>query len=41
MLVDYLVPDFSVGGFWWALAFSLILSLINALFGDLAKDKKD
>jgi len=41
MLVDYLVPGFSVDSFWWALGFSLILSLINALFNDLAKDKKD
>jgi putative membrane protein len=41
MLVDYLVPGFGVANFWWALAFSLILSLINALFGDLAKEKKD
>lgn len=41
MLVDALVPDFEVANFWWALAFSLILSLINALFSDLAKDKKE
>lgn len=41
MLVDYLVPGFSVSNFWWALAFSLILSLINALFSDLTKNKKD
>ena len=40
MLVDALVPGFSVDGFWWALAFSLILSLINSLFGDLGADKK-
>lgn len=41
MLVDSLVPGFSVANFWWALAFSLILSLINALFGDLTKDRKE
>jgi len=40
MLVDTLVPGFSVDGFWWALAFSLILSLFNSLFSDLTKDKK-
>ena len=40
MLVDALVPGFRVDGFWWALAFSLILSLFNSLFGDLAEDKK-
>lgn len=41
LLVDSLVPGFSVDGFWWALAFSLILSLFNAMFSDLAKDGKD
>ena len=40
LLVDYFVPGFSVNGFWWALAFSLILSVFNSLFADLAKDKK-
>ena len=39
LLVDYLTPGFDVDGFWWALAFSLILSLFNSLFGDLMKDK--
>jgi putative membrane protein len=41
LLVDYLTPGFYVDGFWWALAFSLILSLFNSLFGDLIKDKKE
>ena len=41
MLVDALTPGFKVDGFWWALAFSLILSLFNSLFGDLIKDKKE
>jgi putative membrane protein len=40
LLVDYLVPGFSVDGFWWALAFSLILSLINSLFSDITEEKK-
>ncbi|MBL0741913.1 phage holin family protein [Chryseolinea lacunae] len=40
LLVDYLVPGFSVDGFWWALAFSLILSIFNSLFTDLFKDEK-
>ncbi len=39
MLVDYLVPGFEVDGFWWALAFSLILSVFNSLFTDLTKEK--
>lgn len=32
LLADYLVPDFSVSGFWTALFFSIIVSLINTLF---------
>jgi putative membrane protein len=40
LIVDYFVPGFSVDGFWWALAFSLILSIINSIFDDLTKDKK-
>ena len=39
MLVDYLVPGFEVDGFWWALSFSLILSVFNSLFTDLTKEK--
>ncbi|HEX5172463.1 MAG TPA: phage holin family protein [Cyclobacteriaceae bacterium] len=36
LLVDYLIPSgFEVNGFWWALAFSLILSLFNSLFSEL------
>ncbi len=38
--VDYFVDDFQVDGFWWALAFSLILSLFNSLFTDLTKKKE-
>ncbi len=38
--VDSLVQDFHVDGFWWALGFSLILSIFNSLFADLTKEKK-
>ena len=41
LLVDYFVPGFRVDGFWWALAFSLILSVFNSMFGTLVKEKKD
>lgn len=40
LMVDYFVDGFNVDGFWWALAFSLILSVFNSLFGDLTKEKK-
>lgn len=41
LMVDYLVEGFYVDGFWWALLFSLILSLFNSMFGDIAKDKNN
>ncbi|QDH80665.1 phage holin family protein [Echinicola soli] len=28
-----IIPGFVVDGFWWALLFSFILSIINAIFG--------
>jgi putative membrane protein len=39
LMTDYLVEGFYVSGFWWALLFSLILSLFNSLFDDLTKKK--
>jgi len=33
MLIGRIVPGFVVEGFWWALLFSVILSIIAALFG--------
>ncbi len=41
LLVDYFVPGFRVDGFWWALGFSLILSIFNSMFGALLNEKKD
>ena len=41
LLVDYFVPGFEVDGFWWALAFSLILSIFNSMFSDLTGEKKN
>jgi putative membrane protein len=40
LLVDWLVGGFEVDGFWWALGFSLIISLFNSLFGDLTKERR-
>ncbi|MFD1002418.1 phage holin family protein [Ohtaekwangia kribbensis] len=40
MLVDYLVPGFRVDGFWWALAFSIVLSIFNSFFTDISKEKE-
>jgi putative membrane protein len=34
LLAAYFIPGFSVENFWWALGFSLVLSLINGVFGN-------
>lgn len=41
LFVDNLVEGFEVRGFWWALLFSLILSIFNSLFNDLAGKPKE
>jgi putative membrane protein len=41
LFIDNLVGGFHVEGFWWALLFSLILSIFNSLFNDLAGRKKE
>jgi putative membrane protein len=33
LLIGRIIPGFTVDGFWWALLFSVILSIIAALFG--------
>lgn len=40
MLVSHVVPGFRVDGFWWAVAFSLILSFITGLL-ELPVKKRD
>ena len=40
LLVDHFVSGFSVDGFWWALAFSLIMSIFNGIIDDILKEKK-
>ena len=37
LLASQIVPGFIVDGFWWALAFSVVLSIINTLLGNLFK----
>ena len=41
LFVDNIVAGFEVKGFWWALLFSLILSIFNSLFDDLAGKRKE
>lgn len=35
MLVSAIVPGFHVDGFWWALAFALVLAVINGFLTSL------
>lgn len=35
LLVAAIVPGFEIGGFWGALIFSIVLSIINSLIGKL------
>ncbi len=37
LLAAQIVPGFKVDGFWWALAFSIVLSLVNTVLGNLTK----
>jgi putative membrane protein len=37
LMGDYLIPGFSVDGFWWALGFSLVLSLVSSFLNSLAR----
>jgi len=39
LIVDAIIPGFMVDGFWWALIFSLLLTLINSLLADLSGRK--
>lgn len=36
MLVAYFVPGFEIAGFWWALAGSLILSVLSGVIDTIA-----
>ncbi|WP_370086112.1 phage holin family protein [Ekhidna sp.] len=38
LMADAIVPGFEVHSFWWALIFSLVLSVINALLTDLSRE---
>lgn len=39
LLVDRLVDGFRVSGFWWALVFSILLSLLNSFLKDAVKPR--
>jgi uncharacterized membrane protein YvlD (DUF360 family) len=37
LVVDSLIPGFEVNGWWSALFFSIVLSLLNGIIGELRK----
>jgi putative membrane protein len=37
LLVSAIVPDFHIDSFWWAMAFSIILSLVNGFLSAVFK----
>ncbi len=39
LLADQIVPGFSVDGFWWALIFGVVLSVISSFLLSLAHKK--
>ncbi|MDD5251479.1 MAG: phage holin family protein [Patescibacteria group bacterium] len=41
MLVDWLIPGFAVAGFWWALLFSLVVSLVGSVLNWLADGSRE
>ncbi len=34
LMAEYFIPGFTVASFWWAMAFALVLSIINGIFGN-------
>lgn len=38
LLADRILPGFSVDGFWWALLFSIVVSIISGIMHSLAGD---
>jgi putative membrane protein len=40
LLAAYLVPGFYIAGFWWAVAFSIIVSLMNLMINLDDKNKR-
>lgn len=39
LLAAYVVPGFAVDGFWWALLFSLVVSVFSSFLQMLAREK--
>lgn len=40
LLADRFMDSLTVDGFWWALIYSILLSIVSGFVGGLVKDKK-
>ena len=40
LLADYFVPNTNIDGFWWAVLFGFIVSILNSILYGLAGEKK-
>jgi len=40
-MADWIVSGFQVDSFWWAVLFSLVLTLFKSLFNELYKDRSE
>lgn len=40
LIADALISGFVVDGFWWALLFSLVLTILNSFFQDLSRNDR-
>ncbi|TDX86473.1 phage holin family protein [Epilithonimonas xixisoli] len=41
LLADYLMESMEVAGFWWALLFSILLSLVTSAFSTIFESNED
>lgn len=40
LLADFFIGDFDVANIWWAILFSLLLSILQSIFHSILDDKK-
>jgi len=40
LLADSIIPGTSIDGFWWAVLFSIIVSVLNGIFSGLTKEDR-
>jgi putative membrane protein len=38
LIADWMVPAIHIDGFWWAMLFSILLSIVNSVFFGMIRD---